>query len=80
MIVLLINIVFMACTDAQMAKFGGLGNEAKVKCWSGGQVIYEGMSTGKVQSEANSDGYFFKDKASGKLMEVSGDCVITYDP
>ena len=35
---------------------------------------------GKVQSEANSDGYFFKDKASEKLMKVSGDCVITYDP
>ena len=70
----------MACTDAQMAKLGGLGNEASVKCWSGTKVIYEGTSTGKVQSEADSDGYFFKDKATGKLMEVSGNCVITYEP
>ena len=80
MYVLTLFFSLWGCTDAQMAKFGGLGNEAKVKCWSGGHVIYEGTSTGKVQSEANSDGYFFKDKASGKLMEVSGDCVITYDP
>ena len=78
--VLMIILSFVSCTDAQRAKIGGLGNEATVKCWSGGQVIYEGMSTGKVQSEADSDGYFFKDKASGKLMEVSGNCVITYEP
>ena len=80
MIVLIINIILIACTDAQMAKLGGLGNEASVKCWSGTKVIYEGKSTGKVQSEADSDGYFFKDKATGKLMEVSGNCVITYEP
>ena len=80
MILLIINIFFMGCTDAQIAKLGGLGNEASVKCWSGTKVIYEGTSTGKVQSEADSDGYFFKDKATGKLMEVSGNCVITYEP
>ena len=80
MVLIYVLLSLWGCTDAQIAKLGGLGNEAKVKCWSGGQVIYEGMSTGKVQSEANSDGYFFRDKESGKLMEVSGNCVITYDP
>ena len=63
-----------------MAKFGGLGDEAKVKCWSGGQVIYVGTSTGKVQDKVNSGGTFFQDKASAQLTEVSGVCVLTYDP
>jgi hypothetical protein len=39
-------------------------------------MIYEGRSTGKIKSEAQSDGYYFIEKGSGKLMEVSGNCVI----
>ena len=68
---------FTACTDAERAKFGGLGSEHSVSCYSGGKLIYEGISTGKVLSEENSDGYYFTDNSSGKLMEVSGNCVIT---
>ncbi len=67
-----------ACTDAKWGKFQALGGKANVKCYSGGIVIYEGSSTGKVISEANSDGYNFVDADSKKLMEVSGECVITY--
>ena len=68
-----------ACTDATMGKFSSLGSSAKVECWSGTTLIYSGHSTGKVSSEANSDGYYFKDKETGNMMEVSGNCVITYD-
>ena len=67
------------CTDAQRGKLLNLGNSAHIKCWSGNVVIYDGVSTGKVSSESNSDGYYFRDKASGKLLEVSGNCVIEYD-
>lgn len=35
------------------------------------------ISTGKVGSEENSDGYYFKDAATGELVEVSGNVVIT---
>lgn len=66
------------CTDAERAKYGGLGKSAHVKCWSGAVVIYDGYSTGKVSSERQSDGYFFRDRADGKLREVSGNCVIEY--
>lgn len=65
------------CTDAERAKFGSFGSEHSVKCFSGGVVIYQGVASGKVLSEENSDGYYFTDKATGKLMEVSGNCVIT---
>lgn len=70
--------VLTGCTDAGMAKVTNLGNSAYIECWSGDTKIYQGISTGKVKSEASSDGYFFKDRADGKLKEVSGNCVITY--
>ena len=78
----LICLVFLGigCTDARWGKFTALGNPASVLCYSGGKLIYSGKSTGKVVSEASSDGYFFRDAKSGKVMEVSGNCVITYDP
>lgn len=66
----------LSCTAAERAKFGSLGSPHSVKCWSGGVVIYEGVSAGKVLSEENSDGYYFQERKTGKLMEVSGNCVI----
>jgi len=67
-----------ACTDAQRSSFGALGEQAHVVCYSAELVIYDGYSTGKVISPTNSDGYLFKDKKTNKLVEVSGNCVITY--
>ena len=81
LIVLCIMLLLLsACTDAQRGKIFALGDSASVECWSGGQLIYKGTSSGKVQSEANSDGYYFVDAETDKTMEVSGNCVITYDP
>lgn len=74
------SITMIACTDARMGKITALGDNAKVECYSGGKLIYSGISTGKVNSELDSDGYLFVDKKTGKYMEVSGECVITYDP
>lgn len=65
------------CTDAGFQKLTSVGSAHAVKCFSGGTVIYDGRATGKVLSEENSDGYYFKDAATGKLMEVSGNCLIT---
>jgi len=75
-----ISTLMFGCTDAQMGKITALGDVAQVDCYSGGVLIYSGLSTGKVSSEANSDGYNFRDSKTGKFMEVSGNCVITYNP
>lgn len=72
-------ILAFGCTDAEWSKMTALGDSATVECWSGGKLIYKGVSTGKVLSEETSDGYFFRDTADGKLKEVSGNCVITYE-
>lgn len=77
---LLVVILTMACcTDATWGKLKAFGNSASVECYSGGKLIFKGKSTGKVRSEDNSDGYYFIDSKDGKVKEVSGECIITYD-
>ncbi len=78
-LIVLSAVLTIGCTDATMGKFTSLGDSATVKCWSGGTLIFDGKSSGKVQSESSSDGYFFKDVKDNKFKEVSGNCVITYD-
>ena len=51
-------IALSACTDATWDKYSVLGKSAEVKCYSGGKLIFHALSTGKVENEANSDGYF----------------------
>lgn len=78
-LILLAMFVSIGCTDATFDKYANLGNSAHITCFSGNIIIYDGFSTGKILSEDKSDGYFFRDKSNGKLMEVSGNCIITYE-
>lgn len=73
----IIALFICSCTDASRARLTGYGDEYKVEMYSGGQMVRSWTSSGKVHSEEGSDGYFFNDKASGKLIEVAGDVVIT---
>ena len=67
-----------SCTDAEKAKWGGLADQFKVEMINcDGSVAREWISTGKVHSEVDSDGYYFKDSKTGKLIEVTGRIVIT---
>ena len=67
-----------SCTDAEKAKWGGLGDEFKVEMINcDGTVARTWISSGKVLSESSSDGYYFMDKQTGKLIEVTGRLVIT---
>lgn len=42
-----------------------------------GTPIKTWTSSGKVLSEESTDGYYFKDKETGALIEVTGNLVIT---
>lgn len=67
-----------SCTDAQMSKIGGYGDDFKVEIVNcDGTVTKSWISSGKVLSEKESDGYYFQDKESGKLIEVTGNLIIT---
>jgi hypothetical protein len=48
----------------------------EVTCYSGGKVIYHGISIGYVNNERESHGYYFLEKGTGKLIRVSGQCVV----
>lgn len=76
-VIVLAIITLSSCTDATKAKFTNFGNEFKVEMYSGGLLVRTWISSGKVLSEKGSDGYFFVDKSTNNLVEVSGDVVIT---
>ena len=68
------------CTDAAWdSAVGKLGVSASVKCYSGMQLIYEGVSTGAIKSPQASDGYQFRERGTNKFLEVSGNCIIQYE-
>lgn len=70
-------LIFLAgCTDTDRASFAAIGNPGHIKCFSGGDVIFEGDSTGVIQTVSHSDGWEFKDEKTGKFIRVSGACVI----
>lgn len=69
------------CSDANRAAMGAWGDEAVVLSYSGGKLTYAGISSGKIESESSSDGYYFKDKCMGnKLVEIGGDVNILRSP
>ena len=79
--VLLLSVVFVSvisCTDAGMAKIGGYGDNFKIEMISSvnGQTLRTYHSSGKVNSEQGSDGYFFMNKETGTLTEVAGGVII----
>ena len=69
-------VLLAGCTDAHMKQFSTIGSAADVVCYSGALEIYRGRSTGKVSTEKHSDGWFFEEAGTGKLIRVSGSCVI----
>jgi len=65
------------CKDSQIAQFGSLGSRHKITQYGcDGKVIGQWESTGNVSNESNSDGWYFKDQKTGKLIEVTGTLVI----
>jgi hypothetical protein len=68
----------LACTDTEKESWRAYGNPAAVKCYSGGIIIFDGRSTGRVETVHNSDGWEFKDAATGSFTRVSGDCVVIH--
>lgn len=78
-LLVLLLIPVLGCTSSQRASFNALGSSHRVTLYSGGKAIGSWHSRGKVHSSTQSDGYYFQDDESGKLIEVSGDVVIEQD-
>lgn len=77
--ILLIGVLLIAgCTSATRSQISALGGSQHVILYAAsGQVIGEWDSDGVVHTETQSDGYYFTDKKTGKLVRVAGTIVIT---
>ena len=77
-ILAVITTTMISCTDASMSRLGGYGSEFKIEMVNcDGSISHTWISSGKVLSEADSDGYYFTDKKTGGLVEVTGRMIIT---
>lgn len=74
--VFFIALVVIGCTDTDIASVGAFGSPGHITCYSGGKVIFDGVSTGRIQTVDRSDGWEFKDSKTGRFIRVSGPCVI----
>lgn len=64
-------------TDAWKARTFNYCTRNKVEMYSGGKKIGTWHTTGKIQSEEHSDGYYFKSEETEGLITVTGDIIVT---
>ena len=71
-------VLLSACTNADISQAIAVGGSQHVTLYAAnGAVIGEWNSDGVVRTESGSDGWYFEDKATHKLVRISGTVVIT---
>lgn len=67
----------IGCTNASRAQLNGYGSDFVITQYGcDGTMINQWISTGKVLTEEHSDGYYFMDSESRKLIRITGTLVI----
>lgn len=74
-VVFALSLVAAGCTDAERASWGALGGEGTIKCYSGGEVVFDSQSTGKIL-QGRDGGLMFREKSSGKYIRAYADCIV----
>jgi hypothetical protein len=74
--ILVCLLVLSGCTSAEIARGGAKFSNGKITCYSGGKEIYAGTSEGRIEPENKSDGWYFMEANTKRLIRISGDCVI----
>lgn len=80
---LLCSLLLLAgCDVPQPSQATSVHRTARVTCYSGGEVIYEGQSS-KNQAVSNTSAggsqvWTFVERESGKWVSISGTCVVRY--
>lgn len=74
--VVLVAALAAGCTDAERASLGSYGSQAQVLCYSGGKVVFEDTSTGKVMASQGEEGIVFKSKTTGNYVRAFADCIV----
>lgn len=70
------GILLTGCTDAERSSFGAYNEPASVKCYSGGAVIHDDISTGKVL-QIDGDGITYKSNNTDEYVRAYADCIVT---
>jgi hypothetical protein len=73
---IIVAISASACSNGEQAAMSAWGKPHHVKQFSGGVLVGEWDSTGKI-NETQSDGYYFEDAKTHKLVSISGTVQIT---
>ena len=73
---ILVILLTVGCTESGIKNITTWGSSGQIKFYSGGKLINEWTSTGKICSEAETDGWRFVDKKTGKLIRITGDVII----
>jgi hypothetical protein len=73
---LLLGGALAGCSRANRAAMSAWSMEHHIKQYSGDKLIGEWCSTGKINSETHSDGKYFEDLKTKKLVMISGHVVI----
>ena len=71
--------ILAGCSNAQMSAANAWGKEHYIVQYSGSTKIGEWCSTGKINGEEHSDGKYFEDLKTKKLVMISGHIIITVD-
>jgi len=76
--VILLLSLMAGCSAGKRATYLAWGTDAKVKCYSMGQLIYDGISNGVVDTRENGEMYF-QDKNTRRLVEIhNSSCVVEH--
>jgi hypothetical protein len=71
-----IILILSSYADASSEKFRGEFKVQMINC--DGTITHEWTSSGKVQmTDPRRNGYYFNDKDTGKLIEITGRIIIT---
>ena len=68
--------VTTGCTSAYRSKIKSLGVPHTIKLYNGGKQVEQWVSAGVVKNETQSDGFYFTDKDTGKLVRIANGIVI----
>ena len=83
-IIIIVIVAMVGCViggpffkDSNRAQLFSIGSRHRVTLYGAtGTIIKQWHATGNVSNEPRSDGWFFKDSETGKLVEVTGTLVI----
>ena len=60
------------CSHANMAAVNAWGQRHRITLYSGGKIVGQWESSGKIENEEAGDGRYFQDDKTGLLVTISG--------